>query len=298
MFFRLLILKVLAWYLRTFNITFKRWPLALFAMGLSRKFGYKLGRRVVKTKHGFLMDLDLSDWLGQHVYVTGDYEDYTGRVLSSLISPGGTFLDVGANVGFFSLLASQCVGTNGKVIAFEPVPAVRKEFLRNLQINGIHNVVIREEAVSSQEGEAKVYVGPQNHRGTSSLRSSARGLASDQVSIHTIDLDSALPESVAMGVSVLKIDIEGAESLAVQGMRRLLESRHPDIIIEMSDHFLREFGSSGQDLHDTITAYGYRMYWINSVCIKLVDKWHSGLPEQFNALYTIRAALPQELVVR
>ncbi|MCE9556465.1 MAG: FkbM family methyltransferase [Planctomycetes bacterium] len=294
---RLMFLRALTWYLRTFNFGFARWRLVSLAIGQSKLLGHRLGRKIVRTKHGFLMDLDLRDWLGQHVYATGDYEDYTGRVLGLLLSDGQTMLDIGANVGFFTLLAAQRVGPSGKVMAFEPVPVVREALIHNLQLNAIQNVSVRGEAASLAEGEAQISVGPVEHRGISSLRSTAENQSFEKITVRTVSIDTLLSHEEMASVGLIKMDIEGAEWLALQGMHRLLSTRHPDVIIEMSDTYLKEFGSSGVQVYNFITALGYRMYMISWNRLQLIERWQSDLPDQFNALYTTRTELPSEIEI-
>src|SRR5262245_36127074 len=146
--------------------------------------------RTLTTRSGFRMRVRLGDWLGRHVYVRGEYEPATGLVLKALLRPGGTFIDVGANAGYFSLLASTCVGPAGRVWAFEPVPVTREELLANLRLNDAGNVRVFAQALSNAAGTATFSVGPANHRGTSSLR--ALEDASTTLTVETARLDDLL----------------------------------------------------------------------------------------------------------
>jgi predicted methyltransferase len=67
------------------------------------------------------MNLDLSDWIPQDIYLTGDFEGTTSNIVANLVRPGDTMVDVGVNIGWFSLLFAQCVGASGKVLAYEPM---------------------------------------------------------------------------------------------------------------------------------------------------------------------------------
>lgn len=82
--------------------------------------------KTFRTRHGFCMCLDVSDWLGRHIYVTGDYENATTRVFGDRLSAGKCMFDIGANAGYFSCLSASLVGSGGRVVSFEPVPRLKK----------------------------------------------------------------------------------------------------------------------------------------------------------------------------
>src|SRR5262249_41087030 len=171
--------------------------------------------RIVFAGAGFRLRIKPQDWLGRHVYVTGEYEPATSRVIEALLRPGDTFLDIGANIGYFTLLASRRVGKAGLVFAFEPVPQTRENLLRNVRLNCATNVVVREEAVADSTGEDSFFLGPPDHSGISSLRSLLN--ASGVLKIRKTRLDDLLPPGTR--VDLIKIDIEGAEYHALRGMR-------------------------------------------------------------------------------
>src|SRR5690606_15918356 len=114
--------------------------LTQFAMREVKRLGSGLGRRTVRTKYGFEMNVDVADFFGQRVYATGNWEDATSAVAAALIEPGAVVIDIGANVGWFTLLAASRVGVNGKVYAFEPVPPVRAQLLDNVRRNRMKQV--------------------------------------------------------------------------------------------------------------------------------------------------------------
>jgi FkbM family methyltransferase len=290
---RLLALRLAACYARAFAPEWGGWRLALYALGEAKQLGHLLGRRTVGTKHGFRMDLDLSEWLGQHVYATGNWEDYTAFVIRALVQEGDTVIDVGANLGFFTLLAARCVGEKGRVIAFEPVPAVRDQLLHNVKLNDFGNVEVREEAASDADGQAIIHVGPREHSGISSFR--PLGKSAEGVKVQTCRLDS-----LAVGkppLRLVKIDVEGAEHKVLCGMQDLLSQQRPDIILELTDVFLKELGGSAEQVYDGLTKSGYRTYVIANDELSPVPAWSSKLNTQLNALFTCRSQLPAVLKV-
>jgi len=286
--------RLVSAYLRTFRCTMSRWRLVAYAIRQTRTYGHMLGSATVGTHHGFKMDLDLRDWVDQHIYATGDYEDYTGKTILGLIGPGDAVADIGANVGFFTLLMARGVGPGGKVVAFEPAPTTRVRLLRNIALNRLANVEVREEAVADAEGEATFYSGPVKHSGVASLR--AHGESDGSYKVRTSRLESCVPPGFRL--RLIKMDVEGAEYRALVGMRNLLDRDGPDVIVEVSAHFLRDMGTSAQALIDFLLRLGYRMYWIDWNGLVMQSGWHEHLPQQFNALFTRRPALPEGLVVK
>jgi len=271
-------------YLRHIPIKQGRWRLIKIFLPRLRADGSNLGERVVRTRYGFLFKADLGDWLGQYVYLTGSYEPPTARVIAELLNPGDTFIDVGANSGFFTLLASRRVGPNGRVLAFEPVPSMRERLRANLSLNGSTNVAIHDIALSNRAGEHLFHEGPPGHKGLSSLRS----LDNEAVtfSVKTMPLDELLGDKFA--ISLIKIDVEGAEQLVVDGMRRLLARQKPDIVIEVTDNYLAAFGHNAVALCRSLSDMGYRMYCIEDEVLIPMEPESAATITQYNALFTCK----------
>jgi FkbM family methyltransferase len=265
---------LLAFYLRRCPFEGGRWRLIPLALHWAQALPPDSVRDVL-TRDGFVMRVRVGDWLGRHVYVRGEYEPATVEVIKALLGPGETFVDVGANAGYFSLLASKCVGPTGRVWAFEPVPITRQELKTNLRLNNAGNVS----------------VGPADHRGTSSLR--ALQDASETITVQTARLDDLLPAE--QKVNVIKIDIEAAEQMALEGMRGRLERDHPDLIIEVTDPYLRPMGHTAVGLCEMLHRLGYRMFVIENRALVPFDPCDAATWSQYNALFTTRQELPGRL---
>jgi FkbM family methyltransferase len=250
-----------------------------------------MGRKTVATRHGFRMELDLGDWVDRHIYALGDYESTTSQLFRALLRPGQTVLDVGANIGYFTLLAARCVGPAGRVLAFEPVPAIRARLIRNVNMNGAGCVDVRAEALADKEGTERLFVGPREHSGISALRplSSSSGCET----VHVMRLDDMLRPD--QPVNLVKIDVEGAESRVLRGMDRILDRWRPDLVVEVTDEYLRQFGDSAEALCCGMLDRGYRMHEARWDGLVPIPAWRDGLPEQFNALFTMKPELPPHL---
>jgi FkbM family methyltransferase len=138
------------------------------------------------------------------------------------VRPGDAVLDVGANVGFYSLLASRLVGDGGRVFAFEPLPRNLFYLRRHLDLNGAGNVAVHAVAVAEATGSEFLDV-----QGDPSMASfSERGLA-----VPTVSLDQFFDAASAPPPSFVKIDVEGAESRVLRGAKRTLRVNHPTVLL-------------------------------------------------------------------
>jgi FkbM family methyltransferase len=178
---------------------------------------------------------DMGCWLG-----TAELSKV--RRVARVVQPGMTCFDIGANVGYYTLLTSVLVGASGKVFAFEPVPGNIALLWRNVRINRCGNVQVFELAVSDSDGVARFAEQPSRSRGHLD--------ADGSLEVRCASLDSLSAEGAISAPHVLKIDVEGAELEVLQGARRILETAKP--VIFLATHgpevhasccrFLRETG--------------------------------------------------------
>jgi FkbM family methyltransferase len=185
--------------------------------------------------------IELNPRTGQH-YLQGDVEPAVQQVLTESLRPGMVFYDLGANIGFFSLLAARLVGVTGKVFSFEPDPEIASRLLRNIERNGFENVKVVEAGIWSVTGPVNFVA--------SDVSSPDRGVgkfvANEGGPKGTMTQCVALDEFVryAPPPDVIKCDVEGAEVEVFRGAEKLLASHHPLILCELHSHanetFLRE----------------------------------------------------------
>jgi FkbM family methyltransferase len=158
----------------------------------------------------------------RHACWLGSYESYVQNLIAREVKPGAVFYDLGANVGFYSLLASVLVG-NGKVFAFEPLPANVRYLRKHLDLNRIKNVEVFEMAMSDQAGQASFQ--------EEETRAMGRLDAGGTIQVVTATLDSLLQEQVIDPPGFIKMDIEGAEFQALLGARACLAKYKPKILL-------------------------------------------------------------------
>jgi FkbM family methyltransferase len=178
-----------------------------------------------------------------------------GFILSNL-REGATAIDVGANIGFFTLLMARAVGENGKVLAVEPGPMSYALLNKNLQINRYKNVSLYNIAISNEARTTEFFLcrtGESDNR-LFATPSEARDVVS--IDVNTID---SIAEN--MKVDLVKIDIQGSELLALQGMKKVIKNNpHIKILMEYSPDCLIDCGSKPEDLFRTITELGFDIY--------------------------------------
>ena len=185
-------------------------------------------------------------------------------VFAGTAEGGDAFLDVGANIGYYSILASRLVGPSGSVVAVEPSPSIRRELLLNIDLNGADNVRVVSEAASDRRGEAVIYRAGNANRGSSSLLAS-RGYAEESV-VQTLPLSDVLSELEFSSCRLIKVDVEGHEMHVLDGLIPLLASSRPDleIVIEISGRELELEGASVDALFKKMGALGFLPYLIEN----------------------------------
>lgn len=185
------------------------------------------------------------------VYFTERYDPAEMRFLEAYLRPGDWFVDAGANIGTYSLLARSLVGASGRVDGFEPHPVAARRFAENVQINGLDNVVVHQAAVGSEPGMVDFIDGADvSNRVKSSLDPDRPTI---EVPVVTLDQELAAGR-YAMG----KIDVEGYETAALAGAANRLGAADPPVWqIELLEHQLVKAGSSRSELIDLLDRFGY-----------------------------------------
>ena len=245
--------------------------LAVLVVVLLGNFGLRHHRhiRFLFTREaraeGLTFKLDPQDkMVTLHILDHGNYEPGETKVFRSLLKPGDTFIDVGANIGWYALIASKIVGPSGRVIAFEPAPASFALMRRNAQINDCRNTTLVEKALSDKKGTLRLNLGETNKAHNSILKTAE---TRDSVEVEANTLDEYL-EGDEGEIALIKMDVEGAEGFVLAGMRKTLE-KHPKTAIIMEffpsllrqagfdpGAMLREFQASGYEIQDIDEATG------------------------------------------
>jgi FkbM family methyltransferase len=167
-------------------------------------------------------------------FATGTAERPLQEALARELKPGATFYDIGANIGFITLIAARLVGPTGRVVAFEPVPKNVAAIRENLALNGITWVDVQETAMARQSGAATLIVSDVSaFSRLASVNVPTGARETIEVKVNSVD------EFVASGSErvpdVVKIDVEGAELEVIEGMRQTLSQHRPVVLCEVHD---------------------------------------------------------------
>ncbi len=199
--------------------------------------------------------------IGRSLLTTGSWQKETARLFEDVIQKGMVVLDVGANIGYFTLIAARLVGGEGKVFAFEPEPYNFDLLVKNIKLNGYKNVIPVPKAISDKKGRATLFL--DKHRALHSLaRENVTRFSGSSVEVEVQTLDGFLKD-FGHRVDFAKIDVQGAELAVIGGMRRIIETnKELKMVVEFSPKQLRGFGSSPAEFLDRLTGYGFKLYQI------------------------------------
>ncbi|HYW94508.1 MAG TPA: FkbM family methyltransferase [Bacteroidales bacterium] len=250
-------------------ITVARLFKLLFKLKFTRKYYFGLYKRLFRPTNLFggiaticrygdhqRMKVDLDEWIQQNVFLFGIYDAAGIGFIRSFLKKGDAFLDIGANVGCYTLAASDIIGEKGRVIAFEAVKKVADRLEENVRLNNLANITIVRKAVYEKETLLNFHVAAQQNLGMSSIlhHDTESGITEE---VPAIDLDHFLPGYELPAIQLVKMDIEGAEIFALRGMRETLLKYKPHVLIEVSPQVLPE-ASERQKIFDFFDDLGYK----------------------------------------
>jgi FkbM family methyltransferase len=221
--------------LRALNALLKRRPIAFMA----------------QTPLGFRIVGNTRDVIQRHIYVFGVWEPDITAWIRDRLSPGATVVDVGANIGYFTLLAAAAVGPGGKVHAVEPLPSTVDVLKRNIALNEFANVTVHPVACSDKEGTIEIFSGDAGNLGNSSTLGGQRS----EGLVPCVSLDRLLDGSDAP--TLLKIDTEGDEARVLSGAKNTLRRMAPGscVLVEVTPRMLDERGMGAHGIFDMMREF-------------------------------------------
>ncbi|WP_192981793.1 FkbM family methyltransferase [Pseudomonas sp. EggHat1] len=207
------------------------------------------------------------------------YETTETEFLKSVIQPNGTFLDIGANCGWYSLaLARHC--SSVQVHAFEPIPHTHEILSRNILHNGLSNIETHRLAFSNQEGPLEFLHTPLCSGATSLA---VAGQPGDQETLERIPcLGTTLDlfcTRHGLAPQIIKCDVEGAELMVMQGGEATIANHKPVILIELLRKWARQFDYHPNDVVQLLGRYGYRAYTLGAAGLKPCPVINEDTPE-------------------
>jgi FkbM family methyltransferase len=221
-------------------------------------------RKVLRqtSVNGCQMLVLLSDKIGRQIIASGEYEAEDSDFLSKQIRPDWISLDIGANIGCYSLLLAK-LAPAGRVFAFEPSDFNFHLLHLNRALNDLGNLEIINLALADKNGEQEFCVAEDSC--FSSFRNTCRKKISQVVNVKTETLDNFVRRSGIAKINFIKIDVEGAEKLVLQGASDVLARLKPEMImVEICEENLAAFNENGKNILAIMEKFAYRPFVISS----------------------------------
>lgn len=233
------------------------WVFPIF-LRIAAKFNNTVPRPSSLTVHGKKLFIhQKQDTLSSSLYYYNKHEPFETSLFQNLINKGNIVVDIGAHIGYYSLLASTLVGKTGKVFAFEPDPSNLRLLHQNVTSNKLTNVRVIDKAVTNSCKQLKFYISGDN-KGDNRLFPYKH--LDKSISIESITLDSHFPKS-NNHIDFIKIDIQGAEVKALLGMPKILKN-NPNIILmlEFWPYGFAQNSTSAVQLLDILSFNHFLLY--------------------------------------
>jgi FkbM family methyltransferase len=253
------------WFTRLLRAYVRYFPLALgkqvlWSRVIDPYLAWQPHRFVASTVFRSRIAGDTRDILQQYVYYFGIWEpDLTGWI-SRQLRGGDTFVDVGANVGYYALLASRLVGETGRVVAIEPSPRLFEALGDAVTRNRLTNVRTVNLAVLDRSARVALFRGTEHHSGLTTTRAE-RGL-DFECQVEAAPLPAILSPEETRRARLVKVDVEGAEWSVVSGMESMLADGQEDleVIVEIDAALLAHQGRQPSDILALFKDHGFHAY--------------------------------------
>jgi FkbM family methyltransferase len=199
--------------------------------------------------------------LGRCLLQDGIYEPEMCRFLGESLLPGDVFLDIGANEGYFSVVASRFLGPRGRVIAVEPQRRLAPVIRKNLELNACQNVTVVEALLGAEDGEERLVLNTAMNNGGSSVHPAGRlSWLMPRQRTRAVTLDTLFREQGLERADLAKVDIEGGEweMLLMAKPRTLAEGRIGLLSLDVHESILRHRGLDPENLRQYVRTCGYR----------------------------------------
>ncbi|MGH2516215.1 MAG: FkbM family methyltransferase [Ktedonobacterales bacterium] len=220
---------------------------------------------VARIPGGSTMYVDLSDLFQRHIYFAGLYERHLTNLFQRLLRPGDTFVDGGANIGYFTILGSALVGPAGTVHSFEPIPATFAALRANVAMNALTQAHLNQMALADKAGELsfEVPVDAETGNALGWAATTVRMGRGPTITVPAGTLDDYAASHLLASIRLAKLDLEGGELAAIAGMASLLRERRIEYLCCEVNHFLLDnAGIPREALFSAMAGFGYTCFQI------------------------------------
>lgn len=187
------------------------------------------------------------------------YEPAQTQVVKKYVKEGNVVVDIGAHVGYYTLLFAQLVGQKGKVYAFEPDPVNFELLKKSVEVNGYQNVTIIQKAVSDKNSKVKLYLGD-NNRAINRIYDAKMNDTQKVIEVDSVRLDDYFKNHEGE-IDFIKMDVEGSETSVIDGMPSILQkTKTLKIITEFYPYLIRKFGKEPEEFVQSLLTAGFKVY--------------------------------------
>jgi len=200
------------------------------------------------------------------------FEEAELEFIRRYLKKGDIFVDIGANIGFFSMNAAMCIGDAGKVISFEPTPKTFIRLQENVKLNNLRNLRAFQMAVSEKDEQLEFTISMDGHDGWNSLTKPSSGTIVEKAKVDCIQIDSIKKiDPDFQNAALIKIDIEGWELFALKGGSQFLSQENaPSLLIEFTEQNAANAGTSCKEIYKYLNFLGYELYRFDEIEKKLI----------------------------
>lgn len=232
---------------------------------------FKDSDKIMHDIDGIKINLYKDSILSRFIYEGFEQEEID--FMLKTLEKDDIFLDIGSNIGLFSLLASKKVGAKGKIICFEPAPTTYKRLLENIDLNQFQNIEPRNIGLSDSEGELKFYFSDTGFDAWNSFAPDYR--LKKSITINTFTLDKQLENIDKSKIKIVKIDVEGWEKFVIKGGKSFFQNFAPIVMVEFTEDNTFNAGYPIHDIFVELEQFGYEWFSIeNGDLVKEKKKMH------------------------
>jgi len=239
-------------------------PVAAGKPWLCETFHWRPRQFKCRTRFGGRITGNTEDLIQRHLYYFGTWEPNISGWISANLRPGDCFVDIGANIGHYSLLASRIVGESGKVVAIEAAQWIHAILDRHVALNRRKNIRTVQVAASAQRGILKLYPGGRGNCGkTTTVARAAHGSEDrEAVEVQALPLADILSEEEIRLTRIIKIDVEGAELQVLRGLAPLLGRMRADleVAMEISPSLMPDAEAAREEIFSVMQANGFSAF--------------------------------------
>lgn len=219
---------------------------------------------VTRTRYGFRMRTQITDLLSCAIYMTGQWEPFLTAYIRRRLGPDDVFVDVGANIGYYSLLAARLVGAGGRVYSIEASTSNHAALLENIALNGCGNIVPLNAAASDVPGDVVIWRADESNlgRNTTVTKLATEEGMTPEATVHADTIAGLIGPEVLKRARLIKIDVEGAERTVLKpllGSPGLL-GKDTEWLIELTPAYSNDGQADADWIFNSFTALGYSAY--------------------------------------